>query len=76
MVRRERLICASAQLLEAGAGVRLRTSAGAAFAIRHLGRVPAWLKRCARIGVELDWMAGRLRDDSGLYLICATHGAL
>ena len=27
------------------------------------------------MGVELDWMEGEFFDDSGLYLICSTHGA-
>jgi nitrite reductase/ring-hydroxylating ferredoxin subunit len=26
--------------------------------------------------VELDWQQGEFFDSSGLYLICATHGAL
>jgi len=27
------------------------------------------------MGVELDWNGGEFFDDSGLYLICSTHGA-
>ncbi|PIX75037.1 MAG: (2Fe-2S)-binding protein, partial [Rhodocyclales bacterium CG_4_10_14_3_um_filter_68_10] len=80
MVRGERLICASSDLVEGGPGVRFQVQEGeglaAAFAIRWRGRVRAWLNRCAHIGVELDWMPGRFHDDSGLYLICSTHGAL
>lgn len=39
------------------------------------GRSIAYLSRCAHVGVELDWMKGEFFDDSGLYLICSTHGA-
>jgi nitrite reductase/ring-hydroxylating ferredoxin subunit len=28
------------------------------------------------VPVELDWQHGEFFDDSKLYLICATHGAL
>ena len=73
-------ICESAALLEGGDGVRFeviwRGEKAAAFAVRQGGRVYAYLNRCAHVPVELDWNAGKFRDLSGLYLICATHGAL
>ncbi len=73
-------ICRSDELRDGGSGVRftLATSAGpqAAFAIRCDGVARAYLNRCAHVPVELDWVEGRFFDDSGLYLICATHGAL
>jgi nitrite reductase/ring-hydroxylating ferredoxin subunit len=47
-----------------------------AFVIRYHGKVYAYLNRCAHMGVELDWMEGEFFDDSGLYLICSTHGAI
>ena len=47
----------------------------AAFAVRFNGVVRAYLNRCAHVSVELDWMEGEFFDISGLYLICATHGA-
>jgi nitrite reductase/ring-hydroxylating ferredoxin subunit len=44
--------------------------------IRHQGKIYAYLNRCAQIGVELDWREGEFFDDSGVYLICSTHGAI
>lgn len=46
-----------------------------AFAVRHGGTVKAYINRCAHVGIELDWTPGEFFDRSGLYLICATHGA-
>jgi nitrite reductase/ring-hydroxylating ferredoxin subunit len=37
---------------------------------------PRILNRCGHVPVELDWRQGEFFDGSGLYLICATHGAL
>lgn len=75
-----RVICTSHELLEGGLGVRFEVEhegdVAAAFAVRHAGKVYAYLNRCAHIGVELDWMPGQFFEDSGLYLICATHGAI
>jgi len=47
-----------------------------AFVVRFRGRVHAYLNRCGHLPVELDWQQGEFFDISGLYLICATHGAL
>lgn len=75
-----RLICASADLSESGRGVRFTVRSYGrdepAFAVRFRGRVYAYLNRCAHVPTELDWVAGEFFDDSKLYLICATHGAL
>ncbi len=75
-----RLICASSDLVEGGDGVRfnieLNGEAAPAFAIRHGGRVYAYLNRCAHIAMELDWKAGKFFDADSEYLICSTHGAL
>lgn len=77
----ERLICPSSELGDGGSGVRFRVQleheaeTTPAFAIRFRGKVYAYLNRCAHIGVEMDWMEGEFFDDSGLYLICSTHGA-
>lgn len=46
-----------------------------AFVVRHDGVARAYLNRCAHVAVELDWPSGQFFDDSGLYLVCATHGA-
>lgn len=79
MAQAKRLICASADLVDGGKGFRFDVQTGsgpqAAFVIRHRGRVHGYLNRCAHIGIELDWQPGEFFDDSGLYLICATHGA-
>lgn len=81
MDRAARLICAGSALVDGGPGVRFEVGGGEspaapAFAIRYAGRVCAYLNRCAHIGVQLDWLPGRFFDDSGIYLICAMHGAL
>ncbi|MDD5177355.1 MAG: Rieske 2Fe-2S domain-containing protein [Sterolibacterium sp.] len=76
----ERLICASSDLLDAGAAVRFSVERHGivepAFVVRYGGAVYAYLNRCAHVPVELDWQPGQFFDLSGLYLICATHGAL
>ena len=81
----ERFICASDALIDGGPGVRFDVpnaqkvgsdKTAPAFAIRFHGRVHAYLNRCGHVPVELDWQAGEFFDYSGLYLICATHGAL
>ena len=73
------MICEPAALVERGKGVRFRvdTPAGElpAFAVRYLGRAHAYVNRCAHAWVELDWDNGQFFDVSGLYLVCATHGA-
>jgi len=75
-----RLICASGELAEGGDGVRFEVEwegkTSPAFAIRHGGRVYAYLNRCAHIAMELDWKPGKFFDADGVYLICSTHGAL
>lgn len=79
MAVEQRLICAGAQLLDAGRGLRFEVEldgeAVPAFVIRYRGKVYAYLNRCAHIPVELDWQEGEFFDLSGLYLLCSTHGA-
>ncbi|MEI7969833.1 MAG: Rieske 2Fe-2S domain-containing protein [Betaproteobacteria bacterium] len=74
-----RVICASADLADGGPGrrflVTLQGRDEPAFVIRHGGQVHAYVNRCAHVPVELDWAEGEFFDHSGLYLICATHGA-
>lgn len=76
----QRLICASAQVEEAGKGFRFELARGGqavpAFVIRWHGRVHAYLNRCGHIPVEMDWQPGEFFDITRLYLLCATHGAL
>jgi nitrite reductase/ring-hydroxylating ferredoxin subunit len=79
MAETARLICASADLVDGGNGIRfdMRTGSGpqSAFVVRHRGQVYGYLNRCAHIGIELDWQPGEFFDESGLYLVCTTHGA-
>ena len=80
MAAGERLICASAALAEGGCGVRFALGRGelppTGFAIRHGAIVRAFVNRCPHMGTELDWQEGEFFEASGLYLVCATHGAL
>ena len=77
---KRRRICASGELVEGGSGLRFTVTSGGreepAFAVRFRGRVHAFLNLCGHVPVELDWQQGEFFDGSGLYLICATHGAL
>jgi nitrite reductase/ring-hydroxylating ferredoxin subunit len=47
-----------------------------AFAVRFEGQVQAYLNRCAHVAMEMDYQPNRFFDDSGQWIICATHGAL
>jgi nitrite reductase/ring-hydroxylating ferredoxin subunit len=80
MAGEPRLICTSDQLEEGGLGVRFEVNhAGEstpAFAVRFDGLCRAYLNQCAHIPVEMDFQEGEFFDDSGLYLVCSTHGAL
>lgn len=80
MAEDSRLICPSAALVNGGEGVRftIQMDEGEvpAFAIRHHGKVYGYLNRCGHVPVEIDWQKGRFFDFTGLYLVCATHGAL
>ncbi len=46
-----------------------------AFAIRFKGAVHAYLNRCTHVAMEMDYQPNRFFDDSGQWLLCATHGA-
>ncbi len=80
MARRERLICASSDLVEKSRGVRFeferQGTQRPAFVVRFDGSPHAFLNQCGHVPVELDWQEGEFFDVSRLYLICATHGAL
>ena len=75
-----RLICASAEVSDAGKGFRFRIRRYGrevlAFVIRFNGQAHAYLNECGHVPAELDWMPGEFFDDSKLYLICSIHGAL
>lgn len=80
MAAQQRLICAAGALVDGGRGVRFVVERAGrsvpAFAVRHCGTVRAYVNACAHVGVELDWNEGEFFEASGVYLICATHGAL
>jgi nitrite reductase/ring-hydroxylating ferredoxin subunit len=46
-----------------------------AFAVRFEGRAHAYLNRCSHVAMELDWLPNRVFDETGQWLLCATHGA-
>lgn len=74
------MICRSAELPEGGRGVRFALAGEGGeekgFAVRHRGTVRAFVNRCPHMGTELDWQPGEFFEETGLYLVCSTHGAL
>jgi nitrite reductase/ring-hydroxylating ferredoxin subunit len=46
------------------------------FVVRFDGVLRAYLNQCAHVPTELDWVEGEFFEGSGLYLMCATHGAI
>lgn len=72
-------LCNSQDLLEGGLAVPFDVNyAGQtcrAFAIRFNGLPHAYLNRCTHVAMELDWQPNRIFDDSGQWLLCASHGA-
>jgi nitrite reductase/ring-hydroxylating ferredoxin subunit len=80
-LRPEELIalCNSSELVEAGLAVPFDVNyAGQtcrAFAVRFEGRPHAYLNRCTHVAMELDWQPNRIFDDTGQWLLCASHGA-
>jgi len=73
-------ICDSESLDEGGEGIRFPVTVGGddltAFVVRYGQEPRAYLNRCAHLPIELDWTEGEFFESSGLYLMCATHGAL
>ena len=74
------MICDADALVDGGAGVRFELSRDGdslpAFAVRWRGVVHAYVNECRHQASELDWTSGDFFDETKLYLICATHGAL
>ena len=72
-------LCHSRDLVDGGQGVSFDVNyAGQtcrAFAIRYQGRAHAYLNRCTHVAMEMDYQEGRFFDDTGRWLLCATHGA-
>lgn len=73
-------ICDSGAVAEGGKGVRFPVlafgSQATGFVVRYGGQAYAYLNRCAHVPIELDWAEGEFFESSGLYLMCATHGAI
>ncbi|MGO4305416.1 Rieske (2Fe-2S) protein [Cupriavidus sp. RAF12] len=74
-----RRLCGADELADGGAGVRFTVKVEArkigAFVVRYDGAAHAYLNQCAHVPMELDWQEGHFFDSTGLYLMCATHGA-
>ncbi|MFD1711692.1 Rieske 2Fe-2S domain-containing protein [Ottowia sp. GY511] len=72
-------LCNSTDLVDGGVAVAFDVVYGGqtlrAFAIRYEGRVHAYLNRCTHVAMEMDYQEGRFFDDSGQWLLCASHGA-
>ncbi len=72
-------LCNSTDLHDGGRAVSFDLVYGGqtcrAFAIRLEGRDHAYLNRCTHLAMELDWQPDRFFDDSGRWLLCASHGA-
>jgi len=47
-----------------------------AFLVNHQGALYAWVNRCRHVAITMDWVENRFLDDSGQFVVCATHGAL
>lgn len=73
-------ICPSADLSDGGRGVRFPLTfcgqPGTGFVVRYDGVAYGYVNRCAHVPIELDWKEGEFFESGGLYLMCATHGAL
>lgn len=73
-------LCNSSDLQEGGLAVPFDVVyAGQtcrAFAVRFDGQVHAYLNRCTHVAMEMDYQEGRFFDDSGQWLLCASHGAV
>ena len=73
-------LCASGELAEGGLAVPfdvvIEGEHCRAFAIRFAGRAHAYLNRCTHVAMELDWQPNRFFDDTGQWLLCASHGAV
>lgn len=72
-------LCRSHDLPEGGLAVPFDVNyAGQscrAFAIRYKGLPQAYLNRCSHAAMELDWQPNEVFDDTGQWLVCASHGA-
>lgn len=72
-------LCAAEALAEAGRAhvfdVLLWGGRATAFALRHGGRVVAYVNRCAHVPTEMDWQRGEFLDAERRWIVCSIHGA-
>lgn len=72
-------VCRSQELLDGGQAASFDLRYGGqtcrAFAVRFRGQLHAYLNRCTHVAMELDWQPDRFFDDTGQWLLCASHGA-
>jgi nitrite reductase/ring-hydroxylating ferredoxin subunit len=47
-----------------------------AFLVNFQGEMHAYVNRCRHVPLTLDWVENRFLDESGEYIVCATHGGL
>jgi nitrite reductase/ring-hydroxylating ferredoxin subunit len=75
-----KIICQRSELQDGGKAARFQFEFDGrivqAFAIAYAGDIYAYANSCPHRGTELDWQHGEVFDESGLYLVCATHGAI
>lgn len=82
MAETERVVCHVDQLVDSGLAIRFTVASLApqrdlaCFVVAYNGGIYAYVNSCPHRGTELDWQAGQVFEESGLYLMCATHGAL
>ena len=73
-------VCSSLDIVDGGKGRRFPVSVhgsdASGFVVRYGGTVYGYLNRCAHVPIALDWEEGQFFESSGLYLMCATHGAV
>lgn len=76
----QQVICRHANLVDGGTAARFAFELDGrilnGFTVAYDGQVYAYANSCPHRGTELDWLPGKVFDDSGLYLVCATHGAI
>jgi nitrite reductase/ring-hydroxylating ferredoxin subunit len=74
------LLCHSHEISDSGKAVSFDVQhAGQtclAFVIRYQGQVRAYLNRCTHVAMEMDFRADHFFDETGQWLLCATHGAV
>lgn len=46
------------------------------FVIKYQGELFAYRNQCPHNGSQLDWTPGKVFDETGEWLVCATHGAI